>query len=53
MDIVVRRRTRLHACLSEFRVGRTLDQLRMRGVTRGDIKRAMRRGIIQMTEARR
>lgn len=49
LDITVRRRTRLHTCLPEFRVGRTLDQLRMRGVSRGDIKRAVRRGVIQLT----
>lgn len=49
LDIVVRRRTRLHACLPEFRIGRTLDQLRMRGVSRGDIKRAVRKGVIVMT----
>jgi hypothetical protein len=49
----VRNRTRLHTCLPEFKVGRTMDQLLMRGVSKGDIKRAMRRGIISMTEARR
>lgn len=48
----VRRRTRLHTVLPEFRVGRTWDQLVARGVRRGDIKRAMKRGLITMTEAR-
>jgi hypothetical protein len=51
MDIVVRKRTRLASCLGEFRVGRTIDQLRMRGVRRGDIRRAVRKGIIHMTGA--
>ena len=50
--VLVRRKTRLALCLPEFKVGRTRDQLLMRGVTIGDIKRAVRRGIITMTEAR-
>jgi hypothetical protein len=51
-DIVVRRRTRLHSCLSEFKIGRTWDQLLQRGVRRADIRRAVRKGIIQLAEAR-
>lgn len=47
-----RAKSRLAACLPEFRVGRTLEQLLSRGVRRGDIKRAVRRGMIVMTEAR-
>lgn len=47
-----RAKSRLHACLPEFRVGRTIEQLLARGVRRGDIKRAVRRGMILMTEAR-
>lgn len=50
--VAVRRRTRLHSCLPEFKVGRTREQLLARGVSRGDIRRAVRRGIIEMTEGR-
>lgn len=47
-----RSKSRLHACLPFFQIGRTWDQLLARGVRRGDIRRAIRRGIITMTEAR-
>jgi hypothetical protein len=51
-NISVRRRTRLFMCMPEFKVGRTREQLLARGVSRGDIRRAVRRGIITMTEGR-
>jgi hypothetical protein len=35
---------------SEFKVGRTVGQLRIRGVTRRDIRRAVRRNWIRMEE---
>jgi hypothetical protein len=38
--------------MPEFKVGRTREQLLARGVSRGDIRRAVRRGIITMTEGR-
>jgi hypothetical protein len=47
-----RAKSRLSLCLPHFQVGRTLEQLTARGVRRGDIKRAVRRGMIIMTEAK-
>lgn len=40
--------TRAHQRFEEFRVGRTEAQLRMRGVTRRDLRRAERLGWIKM-----
>ena len=47
-----RAKSRLARCVPEFRLGRTWDQLIARGVRRGDIKRAVRKGMFTMTEAR-
>lgn len=47
-DVSIRRRTRLAAAFQEFRVGRTREQLMSRGVSRGDLRRAIRRGWIRM-----
>lgn len=49
-DPPTRRSTRLDQCFAEFRVGRTRQQLLARGVSRGDIRRAARRGWIRMAE---
>lgn len=43
-----RNSTRIGASFAEFKVGRTRQQLLMRGVSRGDIRRAVRRGWIVM-----
>lgn len=45
--------TKIAACYTEFRVGRTREQLLCRGVSRGDIRRAVRRGWITMSEGAR
>jgi hypothetical protein len=45
---VLRKSTRIAECYKEFRVGRTRDQLLARGVSRGDIARAVRRGWIAL-----
>lgn len=50
--VLLRRGTRLALTYPEFKCGRTLDQLTMRGVSRSDIRRAMKRGWIKMTGAR-
>lgn len=47
-EVLLRRGTRLAMTFPEFRCGRTLQQLTMRGVSRGDIRRAMKRGWIKM-----
>lgn len=47
-DPPLRNSTRLQSCYSEFRVGRTRQQLISRGVSRGDIRRCIRRGWIRM-----
>lgn len=47
-DATLRRGTRIAAAFTEFRVGRTLEQLRVRGVSKGDLRRAMRRGWIRV-----
>lgn len=44
------RASKLAKVVCEFRVGRTLEQLRNRGVTRWDIRRAAARGWIHVTE---
>lgn len=41
-------RTRAHQRFSEFKVGRTLAQLRARGVTRKDVRKALHWGWIRM-----
>jgi hypothetical protein len=46
----LRQSTKIAHCYSEFRVGRTREQLLYRGVSRGDIRRAVRRGWIKMSE---
>lgn len=46
----LRSSTKIAACYPEFRVGRTREQLVCRGVSRGDIRRAVRRGWIKMSE---
>jgi len=51
-EVVLRRGTRLALTYPEFRCGRTLQQLTMRGVSRGDIRRAVRRGWVHMTGAK-
>lgn len=48
-NILLRRGTRLHRLLPELKCGRTLQQLQVRGVTRGDVRRAMRQGIIRVS----
>lgn len=45
----VLRKSKIAQCFSEFRVGRTREQLMNRGVTRGDIRRAMKKRWIRMT----
>ena len=47
-EVPLRRGTRLAMCYAEFKRGRTLQQLQMRGVSRGDIRRAMKRGWIKV-----
>lgn len=47
-DVLPRRGTRLYSRFPEFRVGRSLQQLQLRGITRGDVKRAIRGGFIKM-----
>jgi hypothetical protein len=47
-EVPLRRGTRLALCYAEFKRGRTLQQLQMRGVSRGDIRRAMKRGWIKV-----
>lgn len=42
--------TDAHLRWSEFRVGRSVAQLRTRGVTRRDLRRAVRKGWIRMEE---
>jgi len=49
-EFPVLRMSRLVRCLHEFRVGRTREQLMRRGVTKGDIGRAVRRGWIALAE---
>ena len=44
-------RTEAHSRWSEFRVGRTVAQLRVRGVTKRDLRRATRKGWIRLEEA--
>ena len=44
----IKARSRLARAFDEFRVGRTREQLLSRGVSRGDIRRAQRRGWIQL-----
>jgi hypothetical protein len=51
-DVPLRRGTRLAMCFAEFKRGRTLQQLQMRGVSRGDIRRAMKRGWIKVVGVR-
>jgi hypothetical protein len=46
--VPLRRGTRLALCYPEFKCGRTLQQLQMRGVSRGDIRRAVKRGWISV-----
>jgi hypothetical protein len=46
----LRNSTRIGQTFCEFRVGRTKEQLLMRGVSRGDISRAVKRGWIEMTK---
>lgn len=48
LQVPLRMGTRLAANFPEFKCGRTLQQLQMRGVSRGDIRRAIRRGWIKM-----
>lgn len=43
-----RKSTELRLRFSEFRPGRTLEQLLVRGITRRDIRMAQRRGWVQM-----
>lgn len=47
--VPLRRGTRLALCYPEFKCGRTLQQLRQRGVSRGDIRRAVQRGWIRVS----
>jgi hypothetical protein len=47
-EVPLRRGTRLALCYMEFKRGRTLQQLQMRGVSRGDIRRAIKRGWIKV-----
>lgn len=49
-EVPLRRGTRLAMCYAEFKRGRTLQQLQMRGVSRGDIRRAVKRGWIKVAE---
>jgi hypothetical protein len=49
--VPLRRGTRLALCYPEFKCGRTLQQLRQRGVSRGDISRAVNRGWIKLAGA--
>jgi hypothetical protein len=51
-EVPLRRGTRLALCYAEFKRGRTLQQLQMRGVSRGDIRRAMKRGWIKVVGVR-
>lgn len=51
-EVPLRRGTRLAMCYAEFKRGRTLQQLQMRGVSRGDIRRAMKRGWITVVGVR-
>jgi hypothetical protein len=44
----IKARSRLAQVFDEFRVGRTRAQLLSRGVSRGDIRRAQKRGWIQL-----
>lgn len=50
--VPLRKGTRLALSFPEFKCGRTKQQLLARGVSNGDIRRAMRRGWIQMTGAK-
>lgn len=43
-----RRKTRLSVFQCEFKVGRSLSQLRSRGVTKGDLRRAVREGLVRV-----
>jgi hypothetical protein len=45
---LLRKKSRLDLAYREFKCGRTLQQLRARGITRGDLRRAMKQGIIKM-----
>lgn len=47
--VPLRNGTRLAMCYPEFKCGRTLQQLRQRGVSRGDIGRAVKRGWIRVS----
>lgn len=51
-EVLLRRGTRLALTFPEFKCGRTLEQLKMRGVSNGDIRRVMKRGWVKMTGAR-
>lgn len=48
-EVPLRRGTRLALSYPEFKCGRTLQQLRQRGVSRGDLRRAMQRGWIRVS----
>lgn len=50
-EAVLRRGTRLALSFPEFKCGRTKSQLLQRGVSNGDIRRALRRGWIRMAGA--
>lgn len=48
-NVPLRRGTRLALSYPEFKCGRTLQQLRQRGVSRGDVRRALQRGWIRVS----
>lgn len=43
--------TEAHGRWREFKVGRSISQLRIRGVTKRDLRRAVRRGWVRLEEA--
>lgn len=49
--VPLRRGTRMALTFPEFKCGRTLQQLLMRGVSRADVRRVTKRGWVKMTEA--